>query len=135
VTKIRVTSFGYRHAPPPVDYLVYDVRQLVTDPALLPGIRDLTGFDDAVRQVVLSTPTLRRFLIGVLDDVYAVVERQGELDRVVTVAFGCAGGRHRSVVCALSLATALVALGLDVEVVHRDVQQPVLPPRERQDRS
>lgn len=123
---ITVYSFGYLHPWPegvekPADEDTYDLRETLADPAhVLPEEkRDLTGLDDEICDFVFKTP-------GAMDlQVEALNTARGKARAgAVTVAFGCAGGRHRSVALARSLGEFLDALGYVVTVHHLHVHLP-----------
>lgn len=111
---IHLISFGYLHAPapPPADR-VEDVRECLADPAAARahGILDLTGTHPRVQAVVLATPGAR----DLLDDLtsYALSS-----DGTVTIAIGCAGGRHRSVALVELLFQRLHGHGRHVTMQH-----------------
>ncbi|MEV7011663.1 RNase adapter RapZ [Streptosporangium sp. NPDC051022] len=125
--RIRIISFGYGHGEAPVADLTVDGRRHYRNPHHDPAMRDLTGLDDAVRRHVMTTP-------GVRDAVAAAVWfARRLLDEVLTahggavvVAFGCVGGRHRSVAMAQAAAALLREAGVPAEVEHRDVTKPVI---------
>lgn len=120
---IIVTSFGYRHATAPEADLTYDLRRLLRDPLHRPELRELTGMYDLVAEHVARTPGAYQ-----LANAAAVTAHQLATDtgRSVHLAFGCAGGRHRSVALARVAAGALKLRGHLVDVRHRDVHRPVL---------
>jgi RNase adapter protein RapZ len=117
--EVLLTSFGYGHDPAPDADLVLDVRESLRNPYHDPAMRELTGHDEIVRVRVMNTPGAAELVADAFKRVLA-----GE---VATVAVGCAGGRHRSVVLVGVLASLLRTMGREVEVDHRDVDQPVLP--------
>lgn len=128
--RVLVTSFGYGHGNPPqapqAD-LIVDLRRHFRDPHVDPDQRLLTGFDDKVRAHVLATPGVEP-VVAYASQMVAVILRDvadhaGEL---VTVAVGCVGGRHRSVVVAEAIAALLASGGIGAEVTHRDVDRPVI---------
>lgn len=117
----RVVSFGYKHGLPVDVDVVLDCRFL-PNPHWIEELRPLTGLDDAVRRYVLEQEAAGAFvhhldeLLGLLLPAY-VAEGKAYL----TLAFGCTGGRHRSVVIAEAVADLLRERGVDPTVVHRDV--------------
>ena len=116
-----VMSFGFKHGIPVDADLVGDVRFL-PNPYWDEQLRDQTGRDPAVRDVVLSNPEAGDFLSTYRDLVRIIREgylREGK--RYVTIALGCTGGRHRSVAMAEAFASALEADGMQTLVVHRDL--------------
>ena len=119
--RTTVLSFGYTHGLPRDADMVIDCRFL-PNPHWVDELRPLTGKDAPVSDFVLSQPVtadfLRRFedLIGLLLPHY-VAEGKSYL----TVAFGCTGGRHRSVAVAEHIAGVLRTWGHDPSVAHRDI--------------
>ena len=116
-----VMSFGFKHGIPVDADLVGDVRFL-PNPYWDEQLRDQTGLDPAVRDVVLSNTEAGDFLSTYRDLVRIIREgylREGK--RYVTIALGCTGGRHRSVAMAEAFASALEADGMQTLVVHRDL--------------
>jgi UPF0042 nucleotide-binding protein len=119
--RATVVSFGYKYGVPVDADLVVDVRFL-PNPHWIPELRDLTGRDAEVRDYVLgqedATPFLDRYA-AVLEIIGAGYRRESK--QYLTLAVGCTGGKHRSVVMAQQLADRLAAAGLQVSVVHRDL--------------
>ena len=121
--RTRVVSFGYKHGLPVDVDLVLDCRFL-PNPHWVEELRPLTGLDDAVERYVLDQDAAREFLdhldalLGLLLPAY-VAEGKAYL----TVALGCTGGRHRSVVMAEAVAGLLRERGTAPTVVHRDVEK------------
>ncbi|MGK5733305.1 RapZ C-terminal domain-containing protein [Streptomyces sp. URMC 124] len=124
VTDVVVTSFGFGHGPVPEAHIVVDLRQHFRDPHVRPGLREMTVRDRPVRRAVMRTPGIRPVLKATLAQVKAF--RRGPSAGVVTIAFGCVGGRHRSAVAAHVLARRLRRRGLSVELRHRDIRRPVI---------
>jgi UPF0042 nucleotide-binding protein len=125
---VTVTSFGYGHqdtdgrpVPPPAAHLTIDVRTHFRDPHVSPGLRHLTGTDEAVIDAVMATPGVHALIDAILDAVTAF--RTAPVPSPVTVAVGCVGGRHRSVVIASFIAALLPG---KVGLVHRDIARPVI---------
>jgi UPF0042 nucleotide-binding protein len=118
---VTVTSFGFARGMPPVADLVFDMRYL-DNPHWHDELRELTGQDEAVAAHIrrdpgfaASFPQIRDLLLDLLPR-YAA---QGK--RYVTVAFGCTGGRHRSVFLAEEVAGALREAGFSPTVLHRNL--------------
>jgi UPF0042 nucleotide-binding protein len=121
--QLTITSFGYGHDTPPTARITVDVRDWFRDPHISPELRKLTGKDEAVIEKVLNTENVMIFLLGVEQSVRAVLET----GRDVSVAFGCVGGRHRSVVLADTLNEMLLPqLRWSIKVSHRDLDKDVL---------
>lgn len=121
---IEITSFGYLHAMPPAADLVVDLRHHFRDPHVSPELRHMTANNEPVRAAVLGTPGIRPLVAGMAAAVDAFT--QGPSASVVTVAAGCAGGRHRAPTVARELAARLIAAGHAVVVAHRDMDKPVV---------
>ena len=119
--QLAVESFGFKHGLPLDADIVMDVRFL-PNPHWEEALRPLTGHDPAVRAFVLDRPESTAFL-DKLDDLLGTVlpAYQAEGRSYLTVAIGCTGGRHRSVVIAEELAARLRARGTAVRTSHRDV--------------
>ncbi|MGQ0773782.1 MAG: RNase adapter RapZ [Pseudonocardiales bacterium] len=121
-TRITVLSFGYKYGLPMDADLVIDVRFL-PNPFWIPELRDLTGLDAAVRNYVLAQEGAEEFLERYLELLRLIgggYRREGK--RYLTLAVGCTGGKHRSVVISEVLASRLgEEEGITVKVVHRDV--------------
>jgi UPF0042 nucleotide-binding protein len=117
---VSIMSFGFKFGLPPEADIVLDVRFL-PNPFFVEALSPLSGEDEAVRQYVLGKPETALFLSKVEDLLtlcVAAFEREGK--SYATVAIGCTGGRHRSVVIAVELARRLRGV-TNVAVRHRDV--------------
>jgi UPF0042 nucleotide-binding protein len=118
-----IASFGYKHGLPLDTDLVIDCRFL-PNPYWVDDLRPLTGLDDQVREYVLAQPITAEFLVEIESLLAMLLPAYvSEGKSYLTVAFGCTGGRHRSVVIAESVAAALRARGIDLRVTHRDVDR------------
>jgi RNase adapter protein RapZ len=117
---VNLVSFGFKHGTPRDADMVLDVRFL-PNPHWVEALRPHTGLDAPVRDYVLSQAETGTFLdrLGALLDLM-VPAFQKEGKRYLTLAIGCTGGRHRSVVLAEELAERIRALGVAVQVEHRD---------------
>ena len=121
VLRATVVSFGYKYGLPVDADLVADVRFL-PNPFWIPELRDLTGETGEVRDYVLSQEGAREFLDryeSILEIIGAGYTREGK--HYLTLAVGCTGGKHRSVVMARELADRLVGMGVRASVVNRDL--------------
>ncbi|NUP15486.1 MAG: ATPase [Streptomyces sp.] len=121
---VEIVSFGYLHDAPPAADLTVDLRRHFRDPHVSPELRYMTADDAPVRAAVLGTPGVRALVQAMAAAVAAFTA--GPSASVVTVAAGCAGGRHRAPTFARELAARLVVAGLPVIVRHRDIGQPVV---------
>ena len=118
---VTVLSFGYKHGVPMDADLVFDVRCL-PNPHFVPALRRRTGRDRAVAAFMERDAGSRKFIEQLEDYVtfvspYYVAEGKSYL----TIAIGCTGGRHRSVMIAERLRRTLAGLGGRVRVRHRDI--------------
>jgi UPF0042 nucleotide-binding protein len=121
--KTSVVSFGYKHGIPRDVDLVFDCRFL-PNPYWIEGLRALSGIDEPVRQYVMVQAETGAFLEHLEDLLYLVLPayaREGK--SYLTIAMGCTGGRHRSVVLATELARRLIAHGYSADVFHRDIDR------------
>lgn len=117
---ISVISFGYKHGIVLDADLVFDVR-FVNNPYYVAELRKLTGLDAPLQDYVLQFPETTQFLTKALDLLSFLIPlyiREGK--RTLTVALGCTGGRHRSVVMAEMLGQKLSERYQGVNVSHRD---------------
>lgn len=120
---VSVVSFGYRFGVPTDADLVFDVRFL-PNPHFVPRLRRFTGKDPKVRRYIQSFPQTAEFLRrieGLLTYLIPHYIREGK--SYLTIAFGCTGGKHRSVMLAESMKKALEKHGLSAKVVHRDIEK------------
>lgn len=120
---IAVVSFGFKHGTPLDADVVFDVRFLA-NPFWVPGLRNLNGTHDEVAQYVLSDPLTEPLLEKLFDLVeFSLPQYVKEGKAYLTIAIGCTGGKHRSVVVADALARFLAAANYTVRVEHRDLMQ------------
>src|SRR5438309_11846055 len=118
-----LVSFGFKHGMPYDADLVFDVRFL-PNPHFVDRLRALDGRDPAVEEFVMSFSESRELLSrleGLLKFLLPLYEREGKA--YLTVAIGCTGGRHRSVMLVESLRSFLTGLGLSPIVRHRDLDR------------
>lgn len=120
---VSVVSFGYRYGVPSDADLVFDVRFL-PNPHFVPRLRLYTGKDPKVRQYIRSFPQTGEFLRrieGLLSYLIPHYIREGK--SYLTIAFGCTGGKHRSVMLAESISKSLARHGYSVKTIHRDIDK------------
>jgi UPF0042 nucleotide-binding protein len=118
---ISVLSFGFKHGVPLDADVVFDVRFLA-NPYWVPSMRGLSGIDPAVAEYVLSDPLTEPLLEKLFDLVeFSIPQYIKEGKAYLTIAIGCTGGRHRSVVVANELARFLASGNYNVRVEHRDL--------------
>jgi UPF0042 nucleotide-binding protein len=118
-----VTSFGFKHGVPLDVDLMFDCRFL-PNPYWDESLRSHSGLEPEVRAYVLDRPETIAFLEK-LDDLLTMLipAYMKEGKSYLTVAMGCTGGRHRSVVLAEELSRRLDAHGMPTTVFHRDVER------------
>lgn len=120
---IAVLSFGFKHGTPLDADLVFDVRFLA-NPYWVPKLRNLNGTNEEVSQYVLSDPLTEPLMEKLFDLVeFSLPQYLREGKAYLTIAIGCTGGKHRSVVVATELARFLDASNYTVRVEHRDLMQ------------
>ena len=120
-TQVTLMSFGYKHGLPPDADVVIDCRFL-PNPHWVEGLRPMTGLDPEVQDYVASFELTGEFLDrleSLLDLLLPAYVNEGK--SVLTLAFGCTGGRHRSVSIAERLAGWLRERGTEPRIRHRDV--------------
>ena len=116
-----VMSFGYKHGLPLDTDLVIDCRFL-PNPHWVEDLRPQTGLDGPVRDYVMGQPVTADFLeelTSLLELLLPAYVAEGK--SYLTLALGCTGGHHRSVVIAEEIASRLSALGYDPKISHRDI--------------
>ena len=122
---VSLVSFGYRYGIPLDADLVFDVRFL-PNPHFVPKLRRFNGKDKAVARFVRSFPVTSGFLKrldGMLG--YLIPRYISEGKSYLTVAFGCTGGRHRSVLLGEEMRKLLARRGYTAKVTHRDMKKGV----------
>ena len=118
---LSIMSFGYKYGMPDEADWVLDVRFLA-NPFYVPALKELTGRNKKVRDYVLSDPKAGKFasrVTGLILDLIPSYIKEGKYH--LTVAFGCTGGRHRSVVIAETVAERLEEIGRIATVKHREL--------------
>jgi UPF0042 nucleotide-binding protein len=122
---VYVTSFGYRHGVPPDSDLVFDVRFL-PNPNYIPRFKKLTGRHPSVARYIRSFPQTIEFIDRISELlVYLLPHYIREGKSYLTIAFGCTGGHHRSVMMADQIRKNLADAGYRAKVTHRDITKPV----------
>lgn len=120
---ISCISFGYSYGIPQDADLVFDVRCL-TNPFYVESLKNKTGIDADVREYVFSFDEANELYEKIYDFLQFTIplyEKEGK--RQLVVAFGCTGGKHRSVSFAIRLGQALIEQNENVFVSHRDAQK------------
>ena len=118
-----VVSFGYKYGVPLDADLIFDTRFL-PNPFYVDALRGRTGRSREVRDYVLRSPETREFLVRLSDFLgYLLPRFVAEGKSYLTIAVGCTGGRHRSVVLAEELGGFLRKARYDIKVLHRDMSK------------
>jgi UPF0042 nucleotide-binding protein len=117
---ISCVSFGYREGVPDDADLVFDVRFL-PNPHFIPKFRPLTGRHPELAKYIRSFPQTREFIQRISELlIYLIPHYIREGKSYLTIAFGCTGGKHRSVMIAEDVKKRLAKAGYNVKVTHRD---------------
>ena len=120
---ISLVSFGYKFGIPNDADLIFDVRFL-PNPHFVPNLRKFSGKDAAVRRFIRSFPQTGEFLKrmeGLL--AYLMPHYIAEGKSYLTIAFGCTGGKHRSVMLAEEIKKGLEKKKYATKVFHRDIEK------------
>ena len=118
--RIEVVSFGFKYGLPMDADLVFDVRFL-PNPHYIPELRDKTGQDKEVFNYVMNQEASEAFyknLMNMLLPIIPAYQKEGK--SVLTIAFGCTGGQHRSVAFAERVSKALLKEDWHLNTSHRD---------------
>ena len=118
---LSVMSFGYKNGMPAEADWVFDVRFL-PNPFYVPTLKDLTGRNKKIREYVMNSSEAAKFagrITGMALDLIPSYIREGKYH--LTIAIGCTGGRHRSVVMAEEIARRFTENGRPVKAKHRDL--------------
>ena len=117
---VSCVSFGYKQGVPDDADLVFDVRFL-PNPHFIPEFRPLTGRHPKVANYIRSFPQSVEFIQRISELlVYLLPHYIHEGKSYLTIAFGCTGGQHRSVMIAEDVGKRLKKAGYRIKVVHRD---------------
>lgn len=121
--KIYCISFGFKYGAPKEADLVFDVRCL-PNPFYIPELKQHTGLDEPVRNFVMKFEQARGLevkLLDLLDYLLPLYRTEGKSQ--LTIAVGCTGGKHRSVVFAELINKHLLENGAYSSVFHRDIKR------------
>ena len=122
---VYVASFGYRHGVPVDSDLVFDVRFL-PNPNYIPRFKKLSGRHPSVARYIWSFPQIIEFIERISELlIYLLPHYIREGKSYLTIAFGCTGGHHRSVMIADQIRKNLADAGYRAKVTHRDMAKPV----------
>jgi UPF0042 nucleotide-binding protein len=120
---LSILSFGYKYGIPYDADFILDCR-FIPNPHWVPALQPLSGRERAVSDAVLNHEATEDFISGFIslfNFASAGFLREGK--RYITVAFGCTGGRHRSVAVAHEVARRCQEVGIDVHLQDRDVDR------------
>jgi UPF0042 nucleotide-binding protein len=118
---INVSSFGYRYGLPADADMIFDVRFL-KNPYFVQALKDFDGHHEKVRDYVLASEDSQIFiqkLFELMAFLMPLYEKEGKTR--LSIAVGCTGGKHRSVVMANELAAYFTDKGYYVYINHRDI--------------
>lgn len=119
--KIQCKSFGFKYGPFGEADLVFDVRCL-PNPFYEPLLKEKTGLDKEVKDFVMDSDESREFLKRLTDFIdYSVPLYVKEGKSQLTIAFGCTGGKHRSVTFAELIGNYLIEKSYKCSIIHRDI--------------
>ncbi|MBF0224852.1 MAG: RNase adapter RapZ [Desulfobacterales bacterium] len=121
--RVYVLSFGYKYGIPHDADLIIDVRFL-KNPYFISELKELTGETAPVKNYVLNNELTKEFLkkyIDLLEFLIPQYEKEGK--SYLTIATGCTGGQHRSVVIASEIVNYFKNKGKIFELIHRDIAQ------------
>ena len=118
---VTVSSFGFSRGMPPVADLVFDMRFL-DNPHWVDELRPLTGRDAAVGAHITADPAYKEAFERIRDLILFLLPRyEAQGKGYVHIAFGCTGGRHRSVFLTEQIGAALRASGFSPTLLHRNL--------------
>nr|WP_314654420.1 RNase adapter RapZ [uncultured Fusobacterium sp.] len=121
---IHIQSFGYKYGIPTDSDLMFDVR-FIPNPYYIERLKELNGFDEEVKEYVLSQKESKEFyskLLPLLEFLIPQYVKEGK--KHLTISIGCSGGQHRSVTFVNKLAEDLknskVLKHINIYVSHRE---------------
>ena len=120
---ITCLSFGFKYGIPKDADIVMDVRCL-PNPFYVPELKHKTGLDKEVRDYVMDSTQSTELLEKLWDMItFLLPNYKSEGKSQLVIAFGCTGGKHRSVTFAELFNSKLSELGKNTSVYHRDYQR------------
>ena len=118
---VTIASFGYSRGVSRTADLMFDMR-FIANPHWIDDLRPLTGIDQAVRDYCTKAPGWGQAMDGIEALLKDLIPRYWAAGKTyLTVAFGCTGGRHRSVAAAVEMAERLREAGFPANIRHRDL--------------
>lgn len=128
---VTVSSFGFARGMPPLADLLFDMR-FVDNPHWVEDLRDKTGLDQEVGEHIEGDPAFAAAFNKIVDLLLELLPHYVAQGRsYLNIAFGCTGGRHRSVYSAERAAQALRDAGFSPTVLHRNLGSRPADPLER----
>lgn len=128
---VTISSFGFARGMPPLADLLFDMRFL-DNPHWVPALREQTGLDEAVAAHIEADPAFEPAFARISETLAELLPRYAAQDRsYLNIAFGCTGGRHRSVFSAERAAQVLREAGFSPTVIHRNLGSRPADPLER----
>ena len=119
----RIVSFGFKHGVPKDVDLLLDCRFL-PNPHWEDELRAMTGEDTPVREFLLQKEITNQFLAQLESMLRLIMPAyQEEGKSYLSLAIGCTGGRHRSVMIVNELQGVFAKLGFEASVTHRDIEK------------
>ena len=121
--RLTLESFGFKHGLPRDVDMVFDCRFL-PNPHWDEALRPLSGKDPEIQEYVTERELAKGFLANLdkmITELLPAFEEEGK--SYLTIAFGCTGGRHRSVAIAEVMAKRLNEIGRHPRIVHRDIDK------------
>ena len=120
-TTVTISSFGFSRGMPPLADLVFDMRFL-DNPHWVPELKMLTGQDQPVADHIRRDPAYEEAFVRIRDLLLLLLPRyEAQGKAYANIAFGCTGGRHRSVFFAEQIAAALRSAGYSPTLLHRNL--------------
>lgn len=121
--QVKVTSFGFKYGMASDADLVFDVRYL-PNPFYIPELKEKTGLDDDVYNYVMDNQLAQELfdkLIDLIEYLIPMYVKEGKSQLII--AYGCTGGKHRSVSFARRTGEYLAKKDINVVVQHRDIER------------
>lgn len=120
--RVHLVSFGFKYGQPAEADMMYDLRFL-PNPYFVEDLRPLSGLDAPIAEYVLGAEPGREFVRRLTDFLkYLLPLFEAEGRYRLTVAFGCTGGRHRSVAVTEAVGRYFKTLGYAVSIEHRHLE-------------
>lgn len=121
--QLNIISFGFKYGMPESADFIFDARFL-PNPFYIEELKRLSGEDQKVRDYVMSSEVAKNYMDHIASLVRIIIPSYLKVDKtVLTIAFGCTGGQHRSVTFAYLLADFFREKGFQVNLEHRDIKK------------